>query len=154
MDSSRAIENLLHRYAELIDDGDLEGVARLFEHAEILAPAALTGARGYEQVLAMYRKSTRLYPDNGTPHTRHVTTNAIIEVDEENGHASARSYFTVFQAVEGFPLQPIIGGRYHDVFERHDGQWRFRERRMLPDLWGDLSRHLLYDASEVREQAV
>ena len=153
MDSYRAIENLLYRYAELIDDGDLEGVARLFTHAEILAPAAISGATGYEEVLAMYRKSTRLYPGSGTPHTRHVTTNSIIEVDEAAGHATARSYFTVFQAVEGFPLQPIIGGRYHDVFERQEGQWRFKERRMLPDLWGDLSRHLLYEASEVGGKA-
>jgi 3-phenylpropionate/cinnamic acid dioxygenase small subunit len=149
MDSYRAIENLLYRYAELIDDGDLEGVARLFEHGEILAPAASSGARGYEEVLAMYRKATRIYPESGTPRTRHVTTNAIIEVDEIGGRGTARSYFTVFQAVEGLALQPIIAGRYHDSFERHFGAWRFRERRMLPDLWGDLSQHLLYDASAV-----
>lgn len=149
MDSARAIENLLYRYAELIDDGDLEGVARLFEHGEILAPAADSGAKGYDEVLAMYRKATRVYPETGTPRTRHVTTNAIIEVDETAGRAAARSYFTVFQAAEGLPLQPIIAGRYHDLFERHAGAWRFRERRMLPDLWGDLSKHLLYDASAV-----
>ena len=149
MDSYRAIENLLYRYAELIDDGDLEGVARLFEHGEILAPAATSGSRGYDEVLAMYQKATRIYPDSGTPHTRHVTTNAIIEVDESAGRATARSYFTVFQSVSGFALQPIIAGRYHDVFERHAGVWRFSQRRMLPDLWGDLSQHLLYDASTV-----
>ena len=145
MDSHRAIENLLYRYAELIDDGDLEGVARLFAHGEILAPAAISGARGFEEVLALYRTATRLYPDTGTPHTRHVTTNAIIEIDEEAGRGTARSYFMVFQAVEGFALQPIIGGRYHDMFERHDGKWRFAQRRMLPDLWGDLSHHLLQE---------
>lgn len=150
MDSARAIENLLHRYAELIDLGDLEGVARLFAHGEILAPAATSGAKGYDAVLAMYRASTRLYPDTGTPHTRHVTTNAIIEVDEAANRATARSYFTVFQSLDDFPLQPIISGRYHDVFERHDGAWRFHQRRMLPEQWGDLSRHLLYDASTVR----
>ena len=145
MDSHREIENLLYRYAELIDDGDLDGVARLFAHGEILAPAAISGARGFDAVLAMYRAATRLYPDNGTPHTRHVTTNAIIEVDEDTGRASARSYFTVFQAVEGFALQPVVAGRYHDEFERNDGRWRFTQRRMLPDLWGDLSRHLLQE---------
>jgi 3-phenylpropionate/cinnamic acid dioxygenase small subunit len=143
MDSYRAIENLLYRYAELIDAGDLEGVARLFEHGEILAPAAQRGVRGYDAVLALYRNATRIYPDNGTPHTRHLTTNAIIEVDEDAGRASARSYFTVLQAVEGLPLQAIIAGRYHDVFERRDGGWHFLQRRMLPDLLGDLSRHLL-----------
>jgi 3-phenylpropionate/cinnamic acid dioxygenase small subunit len=149
MDSHRAIENLLYRYAELIDAGDLEGVARLFEHAEILAPAATEGARGYEQVLAMYRNATRIYPETGTPRTRHVTTNAIIEVDEAAGTATARSYFTVLQATPELPLQPIIAGRYHDRFGRVHGEWRFHTRRMLPDLFGDLGKHLLFDASAI-----
>lgn len=150
MESYREIENLLHRYAELIDDGDLEGVARLFEHAEILAPAATSGAKGYDEVLKMYQGSARLYPETGTPRTRHVTTNAIIEVDEGAGTATARSYFTVFQAADNFSLQPIIAGRYHDAFDRVDGRWRFRTRRMLPDLYGDLSRHLLFDAATIQ----
>jgi len=150
MDSYREIENLLYRYAELIDDGDLEGVARLFEHGEILAPAATSGAKGYDEVLQMYQGSARIYPETGTPRTRHVTTNAIIEVDEGAGTATARSYFTVFQAVDNFGLQPIIAGRYHDVFEHVDGRWRFRTRRMLPDLYGDLSRHLLFDAETIK----
>jgi len=150
MDSYRELENLLHRYAELIDDGDLDGVARLFEPAEILAPAATSGAKGYDEVLKMYQGSARLYPETGTPRTRHVTTNAIIEVDEGAGTATARSYFTVFQAADNFSLQPIIAGRYHDAFDRVDGRWRFRTRRMLPDLYGDLSRHLLFDAATIQ----
>ena len=149
MNHDRAIENLLYRYAELIDSGDLEGVARLFEHGEILAPVASSGVKGYAEVLAMYRKSTRIYPDTGTPHTRHLTHNAIIEVDEAGASAEARSCFTVFQATDALPLQPIISGRYHDVFDRVRGEWRFRTRRMLPDLYGDLSHHLLYDASTI-----
>ncbi|WP_218004149.1 hypothetical protein [Nocardia araoensis] len=33
-------------------------------------------------------------------------------------------------------------GRYHDRFERVDGQWPFAERRVHIRLTGDLSRHL------------
>jgi 3-phenylpropionate/cinnamic acid dioxygenase small subunit len=84
-----------------------------------------------------------LYED-GTPRTKHVTTNAIIDVDEDAGTATCRAYFTVFQALEEFSLQPIIAGRYHDKFERVDGAWRFTERMMLPELMGDLSKHLLF----------
>ena len=55
---------------------------------------------------------------------------------------TARSYFTVLQAVPGFTLQPILAGRYHDEFEHVDGEWRFTDRLILPDLIGDLSHHM------------
>ncbi len=79
---------------------------------------------------------------DGTPRTKHVTTNVAIEVDEEAGTAVSRAYFTVLQALPGLALQPIVSGRYRDRFERSDGQWRFTERRVRVDLVGDVSRHL------------
>ncbi len=143
-DRAREIENLLYVYAERIDAGDFHGVAELFTHGRIRpdpdAPADAT-FEGREQVLGMYEAATRLY-DDGTPLTRHVTTNAIIEV--EDGAGSARSYFTVFQRTDSLALQPIICGRYHDTFRRIDGRWWFDTRIMLVDLVGDLSQHLRY----------
>jgi hypothetical protein len=146
-DDARAIENLLHSYAERIDAGDLEGVADLFRHGRIMASpdsAPEQAIEGRDKVLALYRASTRIYED-GSPHTRHVTTNSIIEVEDGAATASARSYYTVFQQVEGFPLQPIIAGRYHDTFRRIDGRWWFDTRIMRVDLVGDLGRHLLFE---------
>ena len=145
-DAAREIENLLHTYAERIDAGDLEGVADLFAHGRIAASPEATPEQtfdGRDRVLALYRGSTRIYED-GSPHTRHVTTNSIIEVDEGTDAGSARSYYTVFQQVDDLPLQPIISGRYHDTFQRIEGRWWFDTRIMLGDLVGDLSRHLLY----------
>ena len=147
-DDSRSIENLLYTYAERIDAGDLEGVADLFAHGQITAQADTTTAQRFEgrdEVLGMYEAATRLYEDNGTPHTKHVTTNAIIDVDERAGTATARSYYTVFQQTDALPLQPIIAGRYHDTFKRIDGAWWFDTRTMFVDLVGDLSHHLLYE---------
>lgn len=145
-DAAREIENLLYTYAERIDAGDLEGVADLFSHGRIAAapdaPPELT-FEGRERVLGLYRASTRIYED-GSPHTKHVTTNSIIEVDTASKSASARSYYTVFQQVGDLPLQPIIAGRYHDTFQCIDGRWWFDTRIMFVDLTGDLSRHLLY----------
>lgn len=147
--SDRAIENLLYTYAERIDSGDLEGVAGLFAHGCIkpgpdAGPEAVV--RGRDAVLKMYQAATRLYPD-GTPRTRHLTTNAIVEVDEGADRASARSYFTVVQQTEVLPLQPIISGRYHDTFHRIQGVWWFDTRIMLVDLMGNLKQHLLYELS-------
>lgn len=151
VDSAREIENLIYTYAERIDAGDLEGVADLFANGRILpspdAPAAAT-FEGRDAVLGMYTAATRIYEDTGTPKTRHVTTNCIIEVDDDERAASARSYYTVFQRTDALPLQPIIAGHYHDTFHRVDGRWWFDSRTIFIDLLGDLSQHLLYDLTE------
>jgi len=146
-DAEREIENVLYTYAERIDAGDLEGVADLFAHGRVQAAADAPRElifEGRERVLALYRGSARIYPD-GSPHTKHVTTNAIIDVEDTGIRARARSYYTVFQQVDDFPLQPIIAGRYHDTFHRLEDEWWFDTRVMFVDLVGDLSRHLLYD---------
>ena len=95
----------------------------------------------------MYQAACRIYEDTGTPKTRHLTSNVIVDTDGDS--ASARSCFTVFQATEALPLQPIILGRYHAGFERVDGRWRFRRREMYVDLIGDCSAHLLYSADRL-----
>ena len=146
-DAAREIENLLYTYAERIDAGDFEGVAELFAHGRILvSPDARPeqAVVGRDAVLKLYRATTRLYPD-GTPHTKHVTSNVIVEVADGAQIASARSYFTVLQRLDDFPLQPIIAGRYRDTFQRIDGRWWFDTRSMRIDLVGDLSRHLLFE---------
>jgi 3-phenylpropionate/cinnamic acid dioxygenase small subunit len=97
--------------------------------------------RGRSAVENTLRENLIVYED-GTPRTKHVTTNIVIEVDEEAGTAVARSYFTALQALPDMALQPIVSGRYHDRFERRDGRWRFVERRVHTDLLGDLSRHM------------
>jgi 3-phenylpropionate/cinnamic acid dioxygenase small subunit len=147
VDSARKIENLLYTYAERIDAGDLDGLAALFEHAVILGQEdgpPETRFEGVEGARRMYGMSTRLYDDTGTPKTKHVTTNAIIEVDEDAGTATCRSYYCVVQATAALPLQPIIAGRYHDTFRRIEDTWWFATRLIHVDLVGDLSQHLLW----------
>jgi 3-phenylpropionate/cinnamic acid dioxygenase small subunit len=145
METSRTeIEQLLYAYAERIDAGDFAGVGALFADGEIRAADRGPSLRGADAVRRLYEATVRLYAD-GTPRTKHVTTNAIIQVDEAAQAATARSYFTVLQQLDDFPLQVIVAGRYHDAFRCVDGAWRFGVRRMLVDLQGDLSRHLLIE---------
>ncbi len=144
MHDSRLIENLIYTYAERIDAGDLEGVAELFRHGEICSPAHGTTCRGYDEVLALYRGSCRIHAGSGTPLTRHLTSNVIVEIGDSGLDATARSSYTVLQATKLLPLQPIICGRYRDSFNRHDGNWCFARREMFVDLLGDCSQHLLY----------
>ncbi len=146
MSSATAIANLLYIYAERMDSGDLEHTAALFERARIRVNGE--EVEGSAPILALWRAHVRIYPC-GTPRTKHVVTNPIIEIDEAAGTATCRSYYTVFQATPDLPLQPICSGRYHDTFARDtDGQWYFSYRDYsLLDFVGDLSQHLLIPVS-------
>jgi 3-phenylpropionate/cinnamic acid dioxygenase small subunit len=138
------IKNLLYRYAELVDQGDFEAVASLFKHAEFHAPGVGPFKSDPAAIAALYRRFVRIYPDTGTPKTRHVTSNMIIESDGAE-RAKARSNVIVFQGTAEFPLRAIVASSYRDRFQRVDGGWRFSERRIgleVPDILGDLSAHL------------
>jgi 3-phenylpropionate/cinnamic acid dioxygenase small subunit len=140
----RQIEHLLYRYAELIDAGDYDGLGELLGDAVHTSAAGVTTS-GAEAIAEYFTGRTRRFPETGTPRTKHVTTNVIVEVDETGTTATSRSYFTVLQAVpDALALQPIVAGRYHDRFVRDEGGWRFAERRKFVDLEGDLSEHLLW----------
>jgi uncharacterized protein (TIGR02246 family) len=139
--SARAIENLIARYAALVDAGDFAGLGELFADGVFGGEGDMV-VRGRDAVEKVFRAMVRVYED-GTPRTKHVTTNIRIEVDEAAGKAVAHSYVTVFQALPDMALQPIVAGRYRDVFERSQHVWRFAERRFTSELVGDVSRHLL-----------
>ena len=144
-DARTAIEHIVYGYAERVDLGDFAGVAELFANAVYKGGGpddpGVEGSAPVQQILETMVKRF----DDGTPRTKHVTTNLIIDADEDAGTAAARSYYTVFQQVDDTPLQPIIAGRYHDRFVRADGAWRLTERVIFCDLIGDLSRHLTVD---------
>ena len=143
MEATRAIENLLGEYCERIDLGDFAGVGELFADGVLADEHGTELARGAEAVTAFYAAGTRLH--DGSPRTKHLVVNSVVEVDEAAGTATARSSYLVLQAAEDLPLQPIITGRYRDRFTRADGTWHFSERWFLVDLVGDLSRHLRYE---------
>lgn len=141
--AEQAILNLIQVYAERIDAGDFDGVGALFEHAHVSADnGVVLGDHDPASVAGTYAAYTRRF-DDGTPLTKHVTTNHILEVDETAGTATCRSYFTVFQQTETLGLQPVIAGRYHDEFAVIGGAWYFTKRYMITDLVGDLSEHML-----------
>jgi len=143
--SEREIEHLLYAYAECIDGGRLDELAALFAHGRISPiPDAPPDAihEGSAAVRGMY-DGVRIYGD-GTPKTKHVTTNATIRVDDDAGTASSRSHYTVTQATDDLPLQIIITGHYDDTFHRIDGRWWFDTRVMFVDQMGDLSHHLTF----------
>ena len=134
------ISALVYRYAELLDQGDLDGVVRLFAHATCRSGASGAVLRTPEEIATMYQP-VRLY-DDGTPRTRHLMNNLVIDLADGADEATGHCYFTVLQAVEtGGPIDTILAGRYVDRYRRGADGWQFAEREFHADIIGDLSRH-------------
>lgn len=142
-DESTAVANELYRYAELVDAGRFDEVGELMEHCAFSYGEQNTpGPSGSAAIADSYRSTVITYGD-GTPRTRHITANPIIEIDGDT--ATVRSVYIVLQQAPDSPMQAIISGRYHDTLRRIDGRWRFVERCFLVDLVGDLGRHLRFE---------
>jgi hypothetical protein len=145
-DDARAIENLVYAYAERMDAGDLDGVAALFAHGRICGVEngpPETVFEGAQRVRQMYEMAVRFY-DDGSPKTKHLTTNVQVYVDAVAGTAHGSSYYCVTQATPDLPLQVIVTGHYRDTFHRIDGVWWFDTRIMYIDQVGDTSQHLKF----------
>lgn len=69
--------------------------------------------------------------------TQHVLGQSYIELDGERARVETHvvSYHRVNMGEE--ERDTCIGGRYLDVFEKRDGEWRVAERTMLYDWYQD-----------------
>ena len=145
-----AVEDIVYRYAEALDTGDLESMAALFAKGEVLLPDGKT-LDGPQEVLDHYRELIHFYSAKGkkkpykrlvtTPMTRHVTTNIRCEVDNDVRTVAAFSYFTLYQQNKD-KIELIAGGRYEDHFARDLAGWHITSRTFHIDQRGDMSRHL------------
>lgn len=140
-DDHRQIERLIYLYPYYLDDGRFSDLGELFADADLYVGDELVARRDPAAITALWRRYVRIHP-NGTPRTHHIATNVIID-DDGPDRARGHSYILVVQHAGAFPLQPITAGDYLDRFAKVDGTWRFAERRIGNDLFGDLSHHLL-----------
>ena len=141
-----AITDLIYRYAELIDAGDFDGLGELLGRAAFGGPKTPT-VSGAKNIAGLFAMTTRRFPEPmppGTPKTRHLVLNLIVELADHSS-ATARSTFCVVQATDRVSLQPIVVGRYVDRFARDAGGWFFTERIADVEMVGDVSDHLLID---------
>jgi len=141
-DARHEISKLIFTCDQRNDDGDFDGVGELFAHATIgvedMGDVVCEGAEGTAE---QFRITTQVYPEGGA-RTHHISTNLIIDVDEEAGTATCQSHYVMYQQTDALPLQPIDAGRNTDTFERVDGVWRWKRRYIKVLLHGNLSHHL------------
>jgi hypothetical protein len=148
MSPNDEIRNLLYRYCEMIDSGDVDGLVELFADAVVSGFGATREWRGRDEIRAMYSSGDRRERTSGGRATKHITTNALIEVDDVAGTATSRSYWVLLVSTSpNDPIRPVLAGRYYDEFARIDGVWRFIKREYLVDLTGAESSALLGGAA-------
>ena len=133
MTDEETIRQLLYKYSFYVDERDYEKLG------ELLADATFSliwktegiedvGIRGADAIRAYYADHQR----DRRP-SRHVITNAVIEVDEGGRSASVYAYLTSV----GHPPEPpsvLLSGHYEDRFEKIDGEWRFTRKTCVMDL--------------------
>lgn len=135
----RAVERLIHEQFDASDRGDLDRQADLLSGARVRyvdGPNVLLDVNDRESLYGALKAITPTTAD-GTPHTHHVVSNVVVDVEDSLERATARFYTTVFRATEGFPLQPTACGVFHDTFDCVDGTWRFVDRVGAMRLAGD-----------------
>lgn len=140
------IANLVARYAELLNLGQIAEVGELFKYGSITSEGNPNRHSGADAVVDMYRKSV-IFGER-LPDTLIFTSNLQIHIDGDE--ATGKAYFlAMHEGPSG--LIPVLAGRYHDQYRRIDGRWWFHHRHMFPDLRGDLGSHLTKPIDEFSE---
>jgi hypothetical protein len=140
MSDESAITALVHSYALLLDGGEIDAVAALFEHSTWRSDPDGPVLRGSKEVGPVYEK---LKTHEGTPRTKHLLTNLTVNLDPGGSTASAHCYWTVLQNAELLrTIEIILSGQYTDTFEKVGGTWRFTDRLIKVDFAGNASAHV------------
>ncbi|ATI79938.1 nuclear transport factor 2 family protein [Sphingobium yanoikuyae] len=148
LSAESAIHGLLARYVHYLDEGNFAGIAELLQYADFDIVGTVVSGR--QEIETFLEGGIQRHAD-GTPRTWHTVANILIEVDPSGETATAHSYYTVHQQLDGFALQPIVTGKYLDRFEKHDGKWRFAHRALTAHSMGDIRHHVMGANSDAVE---
>ncbi|HTI66047.1 MAG TPA: nuclear transport factor 2 family protein [Caulobacteraceae bacterium] len=119
---------LTHRFAQLLDGGDWDGVSDLFARdGALYRPSAPDEpVKGRAAIRAAYhaRPAAKV--------TQHFITNTVVDVTSAT-EATGVCYILMYTATPGEGVLKADAvetlGRYHDRFVLEDGTWKFLERR-------------------------
>ena len=134
LEDKEAIRELLSEYCFRMDEFRFAELGALFsEDGEWIARYAR--ARGPAEIAALMARNIPAEPKR-----KHFITNSLIRLDGDR--ASARTSYLVVLQASGSGLVPSVAGTYEDQLVRTAGGWRFRERRLVHDLAGELGLNL------------
>lgn len=131
------VDDLVHRYADLVDRRELDAVADLFTEDAVLVlpdpPARLdpfrvyTGREGVARALSVLRD---------VPATRHEVTHLALAVARATGTATGTVTGVAhhfFHRRDGGVVDVVWHLRYADTYRREGGRWRIARRELSVD---------------------
>lgn len=124
MTDEEMVVQLVHRHAQLTDDGDVEARVALYTDDGEVIGIDQVPHRGREAVRAAFQALTS--PDRTG---KHITSNTIVDV---NGDEAVATTDFAFFRVTADGVAPLAIGRYHDSFRRTPEGWRFTRREIQP----------------------
>ena len=119
-----AIQEALTRYARGIDRHDFE-LAKSAYHADAYDEHGPIRGNAHE-VLDKIEKGFAVMEVS-----QHQINNTLIEI--EGDLANVEAYFTSLHVSKGSGVEEHVYGRYIDVFEQRNGEWKILERRVVVD---------------------
>ena len=122
-----AIFDLIARYSHTIDGRDYDAWVNCFvpEGTLVSAMGTSSGHSALRKFAADYEKARAKMPN-----ARHFMTNIAVSIEGDT--AKSRSYVQITTS-EPKGVRVLFTGQYDDKLERVDGEWKFRERRGIPD---------------------
>lgn len=134
LEDKEAIRELFSEYCFRMDDFRFAELGALFtEDGQWIARYAR--ARGPAEIAALMARNIPTEPKR-----KHFIMNSLIRVDGDQ--ATARTSYLVVLQASGAELVPSVAGTYVDRLVRTEAGWRFRERRLVHDLAGELGLNL------------
>jgi 3-phenylpropionate/cinnamic acid dioxygenase small subunit len=121
---------LVHSYAALLDDGNIDGVVALFDNATWRSDVSTTVRRGASEIRPVYEQLLAAIAPGGS---RHLITNLTVVIEPGAQQGSSRCYWTVLQARPTANIDISLSGQYFDTFVKVAGEWRFSDRLITTD---------------------
>jgi len=133
LEEKEAIRDIMSAYCFYVDNGEFEKFAGLFTADGLFETGPLGKLRGRK---AIHDFIAAHVPRAGEgPARKHCTMNHLIRVNGAEAHAE--SYIVVLREFEN-GIIASLAGRYEDQLVKEDGEWRFKVRKILFDISGDL----------------
>jgi 3-phenylpropionate/cinnamic acid dioxygenase small subunit len=121
------IQQLIHRYAWLIDTRDFDGLERVFAPGAEVHYNVFGGVKqSWPEVKSFLRMGLSLHRV-----TQHQMSTPLIELDGDR--AAARTYGNlvhVQELLDGTPSYVVQHAIYHDALARRPEGWRITSRRL------------------------